>query len=1109
VRNAQEEKHGSLRRILRLLSASFRSPVWSNPFRATRKSSVLRITVFAVAFVGLVAALLSSFPFQLFPTHALPLAPADVPAPSGLNLHQWGAVTLFHGLPSDHVQAIAQDLEGVMWFGTDGGLAKYDGRRTQKVGGEDLPAGRVRALACDAKGGLWIGTESGAALLVGEHFDTISETVGYPVTRIVQPEPGRSILATERGTLFACSYAPDGRRQISAVGPHDSPLLNINSTSNTPLPITSIAVLKDELVVGTRSRGLLAVSGKEVKEVPSRPRAFFVRAMAVDGRGKLWIGTETSRDDSGLFDCGELLRPQKVGTETGTVTALSFDARGDLWAGTDGRGVFHFRGSHEVEHFTFESTAGGLRSDKIYSAFVDREGVIWFGTDRGVCRYDPHSPRAERVSDKPEGNFAWTLFQSSDGSLWCGSNKGLFVRGGDSRAGGVSDQSEGTGWLPVNELSGKTIHSIAETASGLLIVGSTSGFYGGSADSGLPGKRRFARLDRGPASAATPENVRATCRFRGATYVASYGIGLRRLEDLPTQSAETARFTTIWPGDAADQRAHVISLYSEGQDRLWIGTAEAGIFVFDGKEVKTETALESLAGNAVRSIAGDMKNGLWIATARGLYRYSSDKLAPILEGTDARSVASAGPNRPVWCATSGGLYTIWIDESDHALFARLDTERGLPSDSVFTVLPTHPSSESEALWIGTNRGLAYYEPGAAPPLLRVIRILGKRAYQPEELKAGLTLEYPQNSLVLEVAAVSSRTFPEQFQYSATLSDDMGKIVKRSTSQDSQFVMENLRPGSYRGEIRAYTNDLVPSETLTFNFNIAKAPFPKTSAALSVLLLLALVALSWGYYENRKLGRANDALAAANRQLAQTRLQLANETENERRRIARDLHDQTLSDLRRLLLLTDRLPRAGDGYGGDAIDPTVLRNEIESVSTEIRHICEDLSPSALANVGLMASLEWALSDAVAHLPPDRKFEYEFECSDELEERLKLDSGSSIQIYRIVQEAVSNACRHAGATHVRLSARIDDTPGGTSTASTLGIPSSSDRVAGVLVVSLEDDGRGFDADARGKRQGRGLSNIRSRASIIEAEVSWQKGPGGGTVFTLRKPLSVQVP
>src|SRR5262249_17672184 len=371
---------------------------WSGIITMLSPRGRSRVVVLVIAFLGLLTIFLSPFPSRFPPSLALPLAPSDVPPPTGLNLHQWGAVTLFHGLPSDHVRAIAQDREGVMWFGTDGGLAKYDGRRTQKIAGEGLPAGRVRALACDAKGGLWIGTESGAALLTGESFEPVTETAGYPVTSIIEPEAGRSILATERGTIFTCLHAPDGRRQLQAVRPSDSSLLNISAASNAPLPLTSLAALKDQLVAGTRSRGLLAISGKEVKEIFSHPRSFFVRAMAVDGQGHVWTGTETSRDESGLYDCEDLMRPQKVGTETGSVTALCFDARGDLWAGTEGRGVFHFRGKRQLEHFTFESTAGGLRSDLLYSVLVDREGVIWFGTDRGVCRYDPRSPRAERIS---------------------------------------------------------------------------------------------------------------------------------------------------------------------------------------------------------------------------------------------------------------------------------------------------------------------------------------------------------------------------------------------------------------------------------------------------------------------------------------------------------------------------------------------------------------------------------------------------------------------------------------------------------------------------------------------------------------------------------------
>ena len=89
----------------------------------------------------------------LIPAQVSGLAPQSglQPTPLPVNsLHQWGAVTLFHGLPSDRVNAIAQTPDGALWFGTDGGLARYDGRRTQTINAAGLPTGRVLALQADA-----------------------------------------------------------------------------------------------------------------------------------------------------------------------------------------------------------------------------------------------------------------------------------------------------------------------------------------------------------------------------------------------------------------------------------------------------------------------------------------------------------------------------------------------------------------------------------------------------------------------------------------------------------------------------------------------------------------------------------------------------------------------------------------------------------------------------------------------------------------------------------------------------------------------------------------------------------------------------------------------
>ena len=182
-----------------------------------------------------------------------------------------------------------------------------------------------------------------------------------------------------------------------------------------------------------------------------------------------------------------------------------------------------------------------------------------------------------------------------------------------------------------------------------------------------------------------------------------------------------------------------------------------------------------------------------------------------------------------------------------------------------------------------------------------------------------------------------------------------------------------------------------------------------------------------------------------------------------------------------MLLTDQLPPDSMSENSNGhVESSKLREQIESVSTEIRRICEDLSPSALANVGLGAALEWALADAVGHQPAEKRFEYEFVCDPAVDERLRLEPASQIQIYRIVQEALSNVCRHSAATRVKLSLSIEPD--------------------GELAIELEDNGRGFDMNKLAKK-GRGLTNIRSRASLIEADVTWSQRDGGGTVFALR--------
>jgi signal transduction histidine kinase len=385
-----------------------------------------------------------------------------------------------------------------------------------------------------------------------------------------------------------------------------------------------------------------------------------------------------------------------------------------------------------------------------------------------------------------------------------------------------------------------------------------------------------------------------------------------------------------------------------------------------------------------------------------------------------------------------------------------------------------------------------YQPSPIAPRLEARRLVADQVYDSDYLNAELRFPSTQTSFLLEVAALGSRTFPSQFQYEYSLEEKDRGVVRTLRTRESQFVQEGLKPGLYTVTVRALSRDLVYSEPLKVRLWIARAPLPWTSIFLAMLLGVAVVAGAWAYRSQRRMARANLELERTNEELRETRIRLARETEAERSRIARDLHDQTLGDLRHLLVLTDQLPAPeNEDANAPTPSPALLRKNIEEISREIRQICEDLSPSVLENIGFVPALEWGLTNAVAQLPAGEKFNYQFIAEPELEERLTLTPTERIQLYRIVQEALNNVCRHARAKNVTLSARAENEH--------------------ELVIVVKDDGVGLscaaDGDARVKVDGsrHGMANIRSRANLIGAQVAWLNAESGCT-FEVRKMSAV---
>lgn len=927
---------------------------------------------------------------------------------SAQNLHQWGSVSLFHGLPSDKVRAVVQDTNGVMWFGTDNGLARFDGRRVQAVGLNIPTAEKIFALEMTSDGTLWIGTDQGAARIEKGIVFPVKETFGNAVADIEITNEGRIILAAASGQVF--EYFKDATVKTFLSNPL------FEETDETSNQATSLITDGQNFLLGTLGRSLVSVRESGAYEIFAEPRPYFITALERGNNGDLWIGTQANVNSGGLFLATDISQPQNINIETGTISALAAVERNDLWAGTTERGAFLLRNSEEIRHFTFENTAGGLLSNNIYAIFIDRESVVWFGTDRGVCRFDARSPRNETLSEDGNTNFVRTIFQKENGEILIGTNRGLFSdKNGERRL--------------INGFERASIYSIAENG-GNIYVGTSRALY--TSDEQLI-------LD---------EPIRTLENFQGKTYAAVYGRGLSQIKGAGT--------SLIFPNEL------VTALYNDNDENLWIGTAKDGVFLFDGKQVKQESPFDSLKNTVIRDIAKDAGGNVWFATERGLFLFQNLELIPIAENFDVWQIIL--DENEVWGATDGrGVIHLKADANFGWLVTFLDAEQGLPSQKTFTLMKP---ADSENLLIGTNRGITRYTPNELAPTLQTTRIVSQRLHSPEELVDGINLEYPQNSLSLEITALSNRTFPEQFQYGFILKDKQDNIIKQNISAEEQILMEDLEPGKYRVEVIAYGKDLLASAPLKFEFTVAAAPFPLTTTALAVLLAIAAIALVLVFVERKRL-------RSTNRELALARFDLANEAERERRRIARDLHDQTLADLRSLMLVSDKFT-----VGESEEMKGEFRQEIESVSEEIRRICEDLSPSVLENVGLTAALEFLLGHTL--LQSNEKFTYKFTAEDNLEEHIEFPPNVQMQIYRIAQEVLNNISRHSHAKIVRMKAAAPDKK--------------------EFVITIENDGSEFDAEAA--KKGRGLANIRTRASLIEAIVEWQKRENGGMIFTLRK-------
>jgi len=200
-------------------------------------------------------------------------------------------------------------------------------------------------------------------------------------------------------------------------------------------------------------------------------------------------------------------------------------------------------------------------------------------------------------------------------------------------------------------------------------------------------------------------------------------------------------------------------------------------------------------------------------------------------------------------------------------------------------------------------------------------------------------------------------------------------------------------------------------------------------------------------------------------------------EEERRRIAMDLHDQTLSDLSQVQRGIQEL-QVCDGQEG-ARD--TLQQELQQAMSTLREVMENLHPQTLDILGLGAAITAHIERL--HNRPGLP-EYNLYIAPAIE-RSGLSRLTKLTLYRITIEAVHNILKHARANRYELALEVRDRE---------------------LILTVEDNGAGMPEAAPTGGRGRGLHNMRERARAIGASVEWRASRfSTGTCFELRLPLN----
>ncbi len=937
------------------------------------------------------------------------------------------------GLPGTVVTSALQTRDGYVWVATPSGLARFDGHRFVSffsASTPGLPGDLIHCLHEDRRGVLWIGTDKGLARFADGRFARAG--LDGVAVRAVAESPGGA------------------------------------------------------LCVGTWERGLYWMRGERAPEPivsAGLPEPLRVRALFVDSREAVWVAQERSRGVLRIDRDGVLQRVDGEGGVLGEV--LSFCepvSGGPLWLGTKRDGLFQWKD----EQLTRCPEAMGAGTGPIYEMRAARAGGLWLAA--GVLKYasSVEQPVFEGVSGLPNRNVQ-SLAEDVEGGLWlCAVAEGLTrmrelpyqllsVRQGlpTDNIKNVTEDPLGGLWLATQESGVVQVDAsgaveLQRGGSGLP-DGDTAVVYAARDGSVWAGISSHLWVRRDGEWTQHPEMRFVRGLFedrRGAMWIGTESDGLFRFEQ--------GKFTEI-KTDAGGHLALATSFAEAPDGALVVGTWRSGIWRVAAGESVARDCLRGFSGQEVRAVHVDREGRIWAGiNRRGLIvsengRWWNPPTSHQALGGSVSAIIEEDSGR-LWLGTLAGV--LWAQKEELLAWMRAPASappvHAIPVGDETGIIPVWSGAQPVAwrandgdLLFATRRGVLAIDPHrvvlnrVSPPVHLEDVLVDRRSVGPRE-----TVKLPPGTRSLAI------------DYTAPSFVQAGRVLFRYKLEgyDADWVDAGTRRAAYYGSLPqgdyvfrvvACNSDGVWNETGA-RLAIVQLPYFYQTAWFAWLLVGLMAVAVWGLYRwsNRRL------------RLKLERLERERAMENERRRIAQDLHDDLGASLTELGLFAEAQRRTGP--------------------TEAQPALSYLSQRARSLVSSLDAIVWAVNPANDSL--DHLVAYIGELFQELFRpsaiRVRLDVSADIprlplraeersDIFLTTKEAMNNILKHSGATEAVLRVRMHGRE---------------------LRITLQDNGRGFDPSAAAASGGNGLANMRTRIARARGRVEWRTAPAQGTEITI---------